>query len=614
MTETRALRRPRLKPYVFFKETRDGVLFDAGRHSFVVQGANIYPLVAKIIELMDAGRAHDEIERAMPEIARPVFAKLIEALRAHRMLTDAETERAILSEYPERPPFVDFLRYLQDHLDEYRAPFDGWRMATVALVGNGYALKSAANALGRSGVGALEITHLSRVGQRPGPEEIERALAAVGAADPGFAYRVDSRDELPATLAAHVSFALVVSDDLDDLLARRHFSGDAPLFDVPHIVAGVLDRRGVVSPPSEKGFADFRDLHEALGPAAPDDPEGMHSPASCAVIGSVAAFNALKHVFGIHAGELRNYVFVVSPFLDVSQHPLLPATTVARPEGLVRMTFRRTVELPEDRALSRYEQVRIDLQPLFDPIVGYFGPEEAKDLRQLPLYHDAITVRFPRSLGRPDELVVGWGLDAEDAGLRTIRRAIARFASVTGGGPEGTVIAEFDQQAWLDWASAIALITSERFAREARRSAVQLDTIDDPSLQLLVRLFKLYSAAELSAHVYSLPDTAAYWAECIADGKKISAAVGLAATGAVIEALGNACSARQLPRYPAWRDPAPVRPLPLPTIGASHRDDEPGVQAPTRTPFTIDAHPHESALMLLAGVYSGRVELRYHGV
>ena len=142
----------KLKSYVYFGETDEGVWFDAAGRSFILKGKGLYRTVERLILLMDSGKTFDIIVENLPDTIRALFIKLICLLREHDMLLVEDPDEAAKTLDRWHTVSDEFRRFLADHLDHdsLRDALSRWQLAHVVVVGNGYALKAAARALSAS--------------------------------------------------------------------------------------------------------------------------------------------------------------------------------------------------------------------------------------------------------------------------------------------------------------------------------------------------------------------------------------------------------------------------------------------------------------------------------
>jgi hypothetical protein len=528
------VQRFRLKHHVFFKEIPGGTLFDAGRQSFVLKGKNLYPLIGKIVQLMDAGHTVDEIRHGLPEKLRDVFEHVLSALLSHGMLLEgaAEDARAAV------PPYaLQFYRYLEDNLSstDCARRFALWRGQTVLVAGRGYSLKAALNVLVESAVGSVCVASPAGLGQERA--ELNDVLLRHGRVE-GRDYRwLPKHGNLPWPSC---DLLLYVADDFDAALAQRcAFHSQAT--EAACLLAGCRGGHAFVLPPGPMS-PDALDANLHLLPAAPAAEEGgAHSPASLSLMGCVAAHSALRHHFEIRREALARHIVTVSPWLEVVEHALV--LSVAAPEA---PAIPVSIQLPPDRPLSAYELLRLAAAPWFDPLLGRFKTDVGKTLRQIPLFHEAISVRFPAATASAPalRLAIGWGLNAEEAGRRALADAFRICAEAELPGASLDVGFEFDE--WHAAALASAIVRSAAFGTQAQTVGFDPAALSGARARLLIKLLRLYQPQPLRIRMHFLPRLPAFYAECFGGGVLLASTHGAKASAVIEDAIGQACSRWQI--------------------------------------------------------------------
>lgn len=570
----------KLKNYVFFREVEDGVLFEAGKKTFVLRGKGIYPVVARVIRLLDKGATFADIGEQVPEKLTPFVQRLLAELASHEMLLNASAELDLANRYEGQAHLVEFIHFLQDQLgDAYAAAFERWQSAEIVVLGNGYALKSALSGVLNSGVGALTLWLAGQGHPQPAQAELETLIAERQQHDNRFRYKRLTRESLINEIQTTPGrLTLVCADDWQGLLRELGEDLVTLLRDTPYMVASATGAFGFISPLNEAGYTSFADLRE-WRPAQSAADDVQLSPAGFSLVGALAAFNFLKHAFAIDSVFLRNHCALVSPYLDVDYHPLLPVTTLARSATLLPVEYHVPFEIPEGRPVSHYETVLVKLAPLFDRQLGAFSDAPAKTLRQLPLYHDAIEVRFPRAVGVAPQRVYSWGTSAEDAGTRALARALALYTRVHNQHgsalAEGAVVAAFDRQSWLRKAAALAVINAADFPATANRAYVNAENVSHTDIQMLVRVLRLYHNGFLNVELFWREGISAFAARLQAESGQQGLGYGATPAEAVLECLGEMCSQYQFPEFTQGTDIEAVKYFPsaeLPLCSSVWRD------------------------------------------
>jgi hypothetical protein len=528
----------RLKNYVFFRETDKGVWFDAGRRSFALNGKGIYPLVERLLNALEkSGRDPDELSAGLPETVRPFARRLFGELARHGMLQrdiagmdDAGSSR--------HAAHSEFLKYLQDNAadDSLGDKLSGWRRATIAVVGDGYAAKAAAGVLVDSGCGRV-LLHCASTTE-VGRDEFELALG--DRSDSEFVVSEDDFD--PSAAAGPVAGLVLASggglaiERAIGLAGRGRQAGMTVCAALPvngHLLAMAMDADDM------PGIADLADW--LLPPAD----VVTFSPENLAIAGSIAAQEMIARFFGI-LGARRGGARIVSPYSEVSEC-LIPASprhhahdAIVRPPD---MTGR--IEMPEERVLSQYELLRMALTPWLDPALSVLTLDLPEALPQLPLYHEAFAVRQPGRSRDDVQIAVGWGLNPEEAGLRASMNAIAVLAEQEFGSQQG-LVAGMDDDAWRSGAFARAFVHHASFDRDAEWGTFGADDIDDPETRVLLRILDFQVAAPVRFRVGFVPGFPAVVVACDAGDECVSRVCGASFPTAIREAVGLAISRIQL--------------------------------------------------------------------
>ncbi|WP_188152460.1 hypothetical protein [Teredinibacter waterburyi] len=539
----------KLKNYVYFAETEDGVLFEAGAKTFALKGKGLYPLVSRVIHFMDSGSDRESIINNLPDKIAPFVNRLFEELTAHDMLIDATAEKAICEQFGENSETLEFLRFLQDNLDsEYLTEFNRWRETRIVLVGNGHTLKSTLNGLVMSGIGHVDILFTGMETSRLKLAEFQQLLDSRAKDDSGFSYTLLNEDMLNQQLSSgRQEFVLFAADEVQVLDRFVSDSASIRLNNHAFMVASSTRNHGFVSPLNEQGFTNYLDFLNWLPANFDYDQDSLHSPASHALIGSVCAYSFINHFFNIYKSEMRNHCAIISPWLDVDYHPILPVATLDRNAPLNPIDFRVEFEVPDGRPVSDYETLLMNLAPSFDEILGPFSPEPSKRLKQLPLYHDAIRIRYPRSANAANQDVHGWGTSAQDAGMRTLSRSLTQYAKTLFNINDSNIVSSYDYESWKQLATTLAVINSAEFKQHSVSYYAFPDELENEEVQMLLRVLRLYQPQRIKVELFREPGIRAWAARAVADTNILGLGYGVDAITAISEALGAACSRFQLP-------------------------------------------------------------------
>lgn len=493
----------RLKGHIYFNKVEEGVYFQGQGGGFIIKG-DIYPLVSRIISFIDAGYRLQDIRLQLPEKIRPFFDNLIMQLAQNDMLIAREGEMLVTESWLSNKAFKDFFTYLQENATDFVAQFPAWQSQKVAVVGDGHGLKAAVEALALSGLNQLHVVMTQTVSMDEA--EIRHALEYYQQQLPGFTFQIEKAEQPNAEQFADFDYVLQCETQLTD---------ETPELVSHHgIVAGVLFGQALVSPVTSVSKSGFRDLVEQVN-RVQEQAHVRFPKTGIAMLGSLAALNVIKSFFGIGLAGIRNYVYRISPYLSVSRHPLFPVVT--DDDGAQMMeAFQAEFEIPNDRELEKYEQVKLDLAAFFDPISGCLNEAVGDTVKQVPLFHSKIAVRFPASAAVANQSVLCCGLDAPTAGLRAISEALSlRSAKRLGVAPH-QVRTTFDKVQWRKMAVASLLAESPDFMQSANAFRINMMHLEDEEMQLILRFLMscgyqkdalvLHHNTQNTAFVASLPN------------------------------------------------------------------------------------------------------------
>jgi hypothetical protein len=528
----------KLKSYVYFGETDDGVWFEAGDKSFLLKDRKLYPLVERFVSMIDNGVPVAHIIQKAPAPLQAFFPKLMDSLLAHGMVLPVDEDYPHAEALTEHSGADELYKVLEDRLQgaALSEALARWHGASVALVGNGYALKAAASALAASACRALLVQWESNPAVHAGADEVARAVNDFAHPRCNVTFRTGAIavDEL-----AQADLVVYASDDGNPQTAREV---DAILrrSGRPGAIGANFGGRACVLPPVEEGRVGLVELLHWLPPADPE--AASHSPTSLSITGCVVAQAALYQFFGFDQDKRRGMVSVVTPELEVAPHSLVPAGGVSA--GLREFSHAPQFEMPEARALETFETMKLGLAPWFDTLLGAFAVGSDDGIQQMPLLQYPVEVRRP---AHPDgdAMVIGWGLDLGQAGIRALCDAVAMLA--TSLAPEGTVVSvATNGDSWRRQALAEALVNSRHFDAGHRQAWIPIEQFESAPVQVLRRLLRYHTTAELGAKLHWSGIGDAYVVEVWLDGAAVSSAVGHDIGATLVEALGRACSNFQL--------------------------------------------------------------------
>lgn len=546
MTELAVGNRVKLKNHVYFGVVQDGVLFDSGDLSFILKDKSTYPLVERLIALIDAGRPVESILEHAPGKLAAFFGKVLRSLEDHDMLVAVDADAPTSDQLSAHTASNELRKFLEDRLSgrSVDEALRRWRNANVVVVGGGRAMASAAHAL--AATGCARLTLASDGGAAAALEPLLDELESVH----GLRAGVEALGE-DAWLPDGAQLLVYASDSADVETASRIESAMRTA-GTPGAIGAAFDGRACVLPASQLGRPGIADLlawlprHSAGGASL--------GPVAISLLGCVVAQAATCRFFDIEPEASRGQVAVISPDLEVEYRALVAS---ASGDGApLPFVHAPKYEIPEDRQLLPFEQIRIAIEPWFDPLLGPFSVAD-DDIQQVPLLQYPLRVRSAFASGG-DQLVVGWGLEHADAVIRGLTQAV----EVLGQSflPNGNrVAAAFEEEAWKRRALAYAVADSSEMARKHRWAWVALDELPTAQARLLLRLLHFHVPQDIRMQIIWSPKGDAYVVRVYRGEVRICGSVASDPDSALVEGLGKACSAFQLASTHARRleDPGP---------------------------------------------------------
>lgn len=558
MTSTLAAHRVKLKNHVYFGIVADGILFDAGDSSFIIKDKATYPVVEKLVALIDSGHSPEDIMERAPQKVAELFRKVLGLLDEHGMLLTVEADAPSAEDLAVHTPANELRKFLEDRLDgrAVGAALLRWSTAHVVVAGSGLSLLTAVKAFSQLGCG--KVTVVADGGALDGLDGLQREIAA----SPAGHTRVETAVEQDVTLGqadllAYVSDAMVAAwADRLEMLMRAGA--------IPGVIGAVIAGQACVLPISQRDRPGLADLLHWLKPR--DDDAATLGPVAKALLGSVAAHAALTRFFGVEAAGVRGQVAMVEADLEVGYCMLVAsAADGGAPAPFIHPT---KYEIPKDRPMLPFEHIRYALEPWFDPTLGPFSVVASDDIEQVPLMQFPIRVRSAIARGG-DTLVVGWGLEHAAAVVRGLSMAVEALAS--GFRQDGVaIICDFDEARWKQRALACAVAVSEDMRLHHRWAWVDLAHLPPGPARMLHDLLRFHAPEGLRAQLQWDAHGGAYIVHLLQDETALCTVVEADPLSALEEALGKACSVFQLRHLPDARF-------------------DPGLRLPAREPaFQVD--------------------------
>ncbi|RDZ28627.1 hypothetical protein [Lysobacter silvisoli] len=596
MNQTVAGSRVKLKNHVYFGLVPDGILFDAGDSSFVLKDASAYPLVEKLIALIDAGNPVESILERAPAKLAEFFRRLLASLSEHGMLLAVEAEEPSADRLVAHTASNELRKFLEDRLQGQgvEAALRRWRDAQVVVIGGGPALLSAVRALADSGCGHLSVQFDGAA--TPGWDELRDEIES--AQGPRLALRAAIDDGSPiesAGMLLYIGDGAITARaaQVERTMRERGIAG---------AIGAIVDGRAWVAPASQAGRPGIADLLHWLPP--PDPNSATLGSVAKALLGCVVAQAAICRYFGIEAAASGGQAAIVSADLEVEYRMLVAS---ARGEGApVPFVHPSKYQMPEGRALLPFERVKFALEPWLDPLLGPFSVVADDRIEQVPLMQYPVRVRSASEAGR-ERIVVGWGLEHAAAVVHGLSQAVAALAHSFQPDLPAPVCA-FEEDAWKRLALAQAVAVSEEMARTQQWAWVDLAQLPPGPARVLHALLRFHAPDGIGLRLQWNSAGDAFIARVSHEHTALCSAVADSPLGAVELALGKACSLFQLQGLHGDRFDPPLA-LPEPAAATQVPDWRTAlIAAQAAAPRQADFHLF-AAPGLPPGVYCGHASL-----
>lgn len=485
-------------------------------------------LVASIVARFDGARALDHISADYGKAA-PVVTLIAAEMRKRRMLLLARSSRATWEADPMLRA-TSSADYIADRVPDPAPAAARWRDNPIVVTGHGRSFVLALSGLVGAGAGELLIGADRAVDRA----EIENRLTAAAEANEQCRHRWIDPGEVvdPETLVVRVLDGDVFDEGGDWATAMRSHGG-------PGIWAGVVRGAGVVVR-VRAGEAPVKPLL----PPTPADAPGLVTDYACAVIGSLAAFQALNATIADDETE-RYGLLPLSDIVVVRADGGMYAADAGVPRGDVEP------QTPDESIRSPFQIEREQWTALARPFLAAPAPliawADDVSLPTFPLPHRGL--RILPGHGSPDQIVTPWAVSPSEITARTIRAGLEALADrLTGqsGHAAAQSREEWTVRAYLAWAEPLAPSLPD--TPPARH--LIYDDAADVGFRTLVRLIGLYLGEPPIIAIAIDPRSGAPRADVSAAGFH-RFALGSSVLNAATEALGRALSAYQLRQPPS---------------------------------------------------------------
>ncbi len=480
----------RLKPAVVWRDVGDGVLVEHGRRSFMMKGGKLFPVVSRLLSLVDEAPSLTALAESLPEQVRPVFGTLAKELSERAMLTSGE---AMPPEFEELDKGI--IDLAMDRCAAWPDALRSWVARSVLVVG------------------ADELrTGVVRQVQSLGAHNVQDGL-------------VDRQELDGASLVVGIADTAANAEQLQ----RFSYFDDAILVVYRYGMAAVV--AGSVSE-----FSHARDLWQRL----PSD-EFEPSRSATSSLHALIAYEAFQH----HLASFQS---------DAERAANGGNFRITRRDGSVEHHSRdimlkssKPFGLASDPPAGELAEKAI-LAPVFDRDAGLMSwRDEQGD--NYPLLHRRIALTEFATEDGPEDQVTGWGLTPEEADRRTIQHALIRLAELSqspAGAAVSPLVAAADRDEAETLARAHAVATQRGLWDRSVANIVEPSPSDDRDLGTLIRLARLSTSGEMPVFRSTvIPDGIGFVA-FVQLGDREAQALALDEVSAFYLALGELLSARQL--------------------------------------------------------------------
>ena len=521
---------PALKASVLHADTADGAYVAAGTRSFLLKGRNLYPVVARILDAIDGSTSLAGLRATAPAAVHPLFDRLVASLDKGDMLTRGPRE-AVDGD----TPYASARSYLREEVADWEQVFEDWSMLPVVIGGASDLVPLAVLSMLRSGAANIEV-----VADTLTPAD----LAAI---------RAQAAMEAPLHRHLRCGFiaaaeSMTAAGDTSLFVHLAHGPIDAATVD--HVVGGVAAHAASVLGGQHAGAGAIVSLRREeprawldLMIGEPREP-GLPPAILRAVLANMVAFEALQMRIDARHSSRRDRppggrIRIVRPDGSI-------VSNTARIAALARPTLDDRLLRDQDPALTDGS----DRAPWFHPTLGCFA---WRDLEQadFPLAVRAIRMNDAGRAHRCQSSteLLHWGLDTASADRRTFAAALVALEtdrrSFSTGADRSQLIAATSREEAGALAFADLVVSADGFLARHPPRRLEPRSVDDPSAQVLLRLARLYTGRLPMLWLAGSGDPGAWTAWALA-GSAFAAAIHATATGALVEALGDALAALQV--------------------------------------------------------------------
>lgn len=532
----------RLKNYIYFEKRDEGILFSSGNKTFLIKSTSIYPLILKVISLMDQGFSLSGILNNSPAGAKSVIGNFVEQLISNDMLFDDRLLRKIQEKYSRKMVLhEDFFKYILENINynDYQnvsSKFDNWFGLTISIIGDDCILKSVVKNVIATGIDSLKIGFCSN--NADSYEELEGILR-----NSDIKYSIQKISDV-SHLNRGTDLTILCFDDVETTPIASEilnlYRDDRKL---QYMVASLVSGKAIISPIQGIDHASYSDLYHRLYRVADNTNRNDYSSLSLDVLGCIAVLNLITQFFG-GMNNHANATFL-EPDMSVSHH-FIPPSSQDSSIQLHADIFKANYQAPENRDMNEFEFISLRMSPLFDKKIGIFDRKSIEHINQVPLAIDAIDIYLPNDKKNKNTTVYAWGNNPEQAGVNCLQQAILYYLQAINSELHTHTVIGFDSEDWFVRARATALCFAQLPDIKIKTVSFPLKVIEKTDACLLVYQVSSQLSGDISVLLSWIQGFNAFACSIFLDGNCISNAIGPYLLDSILNALGNIYMNRHL--------------------------------------------------------------------
>jgi putative thiazole-containing bacteriocin maturation protein len=141
----------------YVPDQEGGIYFRNQKHSFRLQGSNVYQWMEKLIPMFDGSHTMQEITNGLPDTYQRRVYEFATLLLKEGFVRDVSMDKAHTLSANIMKTFQSQIDYLDHHIGSGAAHFEKYRQASLLVIGSGPLLTSLLSSLLESGVQSLSV-------------------------------------------------------------------------------------------------------------------------------------------------------------------------------------------------------------------------------------------------------------------------------------------------------------------------------------------------------------------------------------------------------------------------------------------------------------------------